>query len=590
MRVVDAVADWFEAAGFDHYFGYAGGALWPLLDGLIDHPDVVGIQAKHESHAVHQADVYYRLTGKIAPVLVTKGPGLMNTVGGIASAYHDAIPILLIGGGGSTHFLGKAGMQEMFYKGHEDSVSVFRPITKGSWMCVRPDTVIDVLNHAYRTAMSGRPGPVYVLLPLDVQMGQVEGEIEPPTARSVKRSVRAGSDEISQAADLVRRAEKPILLLGGGTARGDTDQAISALVDAHPMPVMTTLTAKGVLPETHDLSLGPVGRSGTEAAARAARESDLVVAVGARFSDNHTSNWRQGAIYDVPRTKIIQVDIDPTEVGRNYPVELGLESDAKAFLTDLNAALGSEPVDRSGWIDTVKGYRDEWRAEIASIIGSTDSPIHPGRMAYDVGEALAERGRVFIDVGDVIQYAEPYMTVHRPHTWYINAGMAEMGWASQGAPAAVVADPKNPAVVMTGDGAFLMGPQVLATAIEYGLGVVWVILNNYELGIERKGAGAAFGRNHPWITFTTPDGEPYNPDFAAMARSYGADGHRIDKTEDFRPALEAAIASGRPTVLDVPIDTSPPSYFTKGLDRAYPTDWGASYPSYGLLSLKKSGN
>jgi acetolactate synthase-1/2/3 large subunit len=589
MRVVDAVAGWFKAAGITHYFGYAGGAIWPFLDALIDYPEIVGIQGKHESQSVHQADVYYRLTGRIAPVIVTKGPGLMNTVGGIANAYHDSIPILLIGGGGSTHFLGKAGMQEMFYKGHEDSVSVFRPVTKGAWMCVRPDTVIDTLNHAYRTAVSGRPGPVYVQLPLDIQMGQVEGEIEPPSARSVTRTLRAGADDVSQAAKIVREAEKPILLVGGGTARADAADAIRSLVEAHPMPVMTTLTAKGMLPETHDLSLGPVGRSGTEAAARAARVADVVIAVGARFSDNHTSNWRQGAIYDVPRTKIIHVDIDPQEIGRNYPVELGLESDAGAFLGDLEKALGPDAVDRSGWIGEVQGYRDEWRAEIEPIITSEESPIHPGRMSHDVGEAIAERGRVFIDIGDVIQYAEPYMTVHRPGSWQINPGMAEMGWAAQGVPGALVADPDNPAVVLTGDGAFLMGPQVLATAIEYGLPAIWVILNNYELGIERKGAGAAFGRNHPWISFTDPDGKPYNPDFSALARSFGAEGARIEKTEDFRPALDSAIASGRPTVLDVLIDTSPDSYFTKGLDRAYPTDWGASYPSYGLLSIKGDG-
>ncbi|MGH8913430.1 MAG: thiamine pyrophosphate-binding protein [Acidimicrobiia bacterium] len=587
MRVVDAVAAWFQAAGFKHYFGYAGGAIWPFLDALIDYPDIVGIQGKHESQSVHQADIYYRLTGRIAPVVVTKGPGLMNTVGGMANAFHDSIPILLIGGGGSTHFLGKAGMQEMFYKGHEDSVSVFKPVTKGAWMCVRPDTVVDILNHALRVAVTGRPGPVYVQIPFDIQNTEIEGEVEPPSARSVTKTIRAGAEEMARAAELVRESEKPILLIGGGTARAGSAEAIAALVDAHPMPVMTTLTAKGMLPETHELSLGPVGRSGTEAAARAAREADLVIAVGARFSDNHTSNWRQGAIYDVPRTKILHVDIDPVEIGRNYPVELGLESDATAFLEDLRVALGSDPVDRSQWIKQVQVYRDEWQEEIQSIIHSTESPIHPGRMSYDVGEVIAERGRVFIDVGDVIQYAEPYMTVRRPGSWHINPGMAEMGWAAQGAPGAVVADPDTPAIVLTGDGAFLMGPQVLATAIEYGLPVIWVILNNYELGIERKGALGAHGRIHPWISFRTPDGEPYNPDFAALARSFGADGARIEKTEDFRPALEAALASGRPTVLDVLIDTSPPSYFTKGLDRAYPNKWGESYNSYGLLSLKK---
>ena len=173
MRVVDAIAQWFESAGMKHYFGVAGGAVWPFLDGLIDYPQLKGFQAKHESHAVHQADVYFRITGDLAPVIVTKGPGLMNTAGAVANAMHDSVPILLLAGGGSTHFLGKAGMQEMYYKGFEDAVSIFRPITKGAWMSVRPDTVIETLNYAYRVAVSGRPGPVLVQLPLDVQCGVV---------------------------------------------------------------------------------------------------------------------------------------------------------------------------------------------------------------------------------------------------------------------------------------------------------------------------------------------------------------------------------------------------------------------------------
>jgi len=588
MRVVDAIAQWFESAGMKHYFGVAGGAVWPFLDGLIDHPNLEGFQAKHESQAVHQADVYYRVTGEVAPVIVTKGPGLMNTVGAMANAMHDSVPILLLGGGGSTHFLGKAGMQEMYYKGFEDAVSVFRPITKGAWMTVRPDTVIETLNYAYRVAVSGRPGPVFVQLPLDVQCGIIEGEIEPPTARSVRKGYRAAAGDIELAAELVAGAERPVLLVGGGVNRSPgAFEALRQLVDQHRIPTATTLTAKGALPETHELSLGAVGRSGTECAAQATREADILVAIGARFSDNHTSNWRKGMIYNVPDTKIIHVDVDPTEIGRNYPVELGLVSDAASFLSDLGSALGGSPSDRSGWIKRIAGFKSEWTAEIEPVIHATTAPIHPGRLAYEVGEVLGEDGRVFIDIGDVIQYAEPYMTVRRPGQWHINPGMAEMGWATQGAPGAAVADPGSTNVVLTGDGAFLMGPQVLATSIEYDLPVIWVILNNYEFGIEKRGAQAAFGRIHPWITFTTPDGEPYNPDFAALARSFGALGATVEKPDDFRPALEKAIASGKPYVLDVLIDSSIPSYFTKGLDRAYPVDWGSSYPAYGQMTVKR---
>src|SRR6185437_13204402 len=160
MRVVDAIAEWFECLGVEHYFGYAGGAVWPLLDALVDHPEIEGIQAKHESHAVHMADIYYRTHHKVAPVILSKGPGLLNGVGGIASAMHDMSAVVVIAGSGSTHFLGKGGMQELYYHGFEDAVSVMRPVTKGSWLLVRPDTVIEVLNQAYKIAVSGRPGPV----------------------------------------------------------------------------------------------------------------------------------------------------------------------------------------------------------------------------------------------------------------------------------------------------------------------------------------------------------------------------------------------------------------------------------------------
>lgn len=334
MRAVDAVAEWLESAGMTHYFGYAGGAVWPLLDALVDRPGLIGVQAKHESHAMHQADIYFRLTGTVAPVIVTKGPGLLNCVGGAASAMHDAIPVLILAGSGPTHFIGKAGMQELFYAGFDDAVRVFRPVTKGAWLCVRPDTVVDVLNHALRVATSGRPGPVFVQLPLDIQLGLLEGEVEPPERRSVRQRYRADRDDVTTAARLLAGAERPLILAGGGLARSAGGaEALRTLAEQRGVPVVTSLPAKGLLDEEHPLSLGCVGRSGTECAARATREADLVLAVGARFSDNHTSNWRQGAIYDVPRTKLIQVNVDPEEVGRNYPVELGLASDGAAFRT-----------------------------------------------------------------------------------------------------------------------------------------------------------------------------------------------------------------------------------------------------------------
>ncbi|HEV7564415.1 MAG TPA: thiamine pyrophosphate-binding protein [Microbacteriaceae bacterium] len=589
VRVVDAIATWFEQAGVDQYYGYAGGAVWPLLDALVDHPEMTGVQAKHESHAVHMADIRYRTTGKLAPVIVTKGPGLLNCVGGAATALYDMSAVMIIAGCGPTHFFGKGGMQEIYYHGFEDAVNVFRPVTKGTWLLVRPDTVIEVLNQAYNVATAGRPGPVFVQIPLDVQLAIVEGVVEPPSRRAYATRSRPDASTMSEVTELLAAAERPVLLAGGGAAHAaGAAGALQGLAERLDIPVATTLTAKGILSERHPLALGPVGRSGRPAAAEATRGADLVLAVGARFSDNHTSNWRAGKIYDVARTKIVQVNLEASEVGRNFPVDVGIAGDAASFLTDLAAAAeatGLRP-GWSGWRERLIASRDAWELEIAELVGAESAPVHPARLCREVGEALAAvNGRVFIDIGDVVQYAEPYMVVEGPGVWHINPGMAEMSWASSGVLGAA-ADRSRPALALTGDGAFNMASNVLATAVEYDLPAVWVILNNNELGIERKGSAAVYQREHPWYRFVRKDtGEPYNPDYVKLAEAHGALGRRVERPQELRPALDEALSSGRPFVLDVVIDVSVPTYFTPGIDRAYPDTWGESYPHYGSMRL-----
>jgi acetolactate synthase-1/2/3 large subunit len=587
MRVVDAIADWFAEVGVEKYFGYAGGAIWPFMDALIDHPEMEGIQTKHEEHAVHAADIYHRTTGKVAPVLVTKGPGLLNCVSGVATAMHDQSAVMVLAGSGSTHLLGKGSMQELYYKGFEDAVSVFRPITKGSWLVVRPDTVIDVLNFAYKVATSGRRGPVFVQLPLDIQLALVEGEIEGPERRSIVTRSRPARASVDRTVELLRGAERPLIVAGGGTVQAGGHQALRGLAEGLGIPVATTLTAKGILPEDHPLALGPTGRSGTQAAVDATRRADVVLAVGARFSDNHTSQWREGKIYNVRKTKIVQVNIEADEVARNFPVEVGIASDALAFLEDLSEATAALEPDWSAWRAEADGFKQKWREQIAPIVSADgDDGVHPARLVYEIGEALGDRGRVFIDVGDVIQYAEPYMTIRRHDAWHITPGMAQMSWAVSGVLGAVAADRSSPAVALTGDGAFNMASQVLASAVEYDLPAIWVILNNAELGIERKGAQGAFQRIHPWSRFVRKDtGEPYNPDYVKLAEANGALGERIERAADLRAALERALASRRPYVVDVKIDVSPGSYFVEGVDRSYPDTWNASYPAHGSMSV-----
>ena len=590
MRVVDAIVDWFELIGVDHYFGYAGGAVWPFMDALVDHPEMEGIQAKHESHAVHMADIYYRSTGKIAPVLVTKGPGILNCVGGVATAMHDMSALLVFAGSGPTHFFGKGGMQELYYHGFEDAVSVMRPVTKGTWLVVRPDTIIEVLNQAYKLATTGKPGPVFIQLPIDIQQALVEGEIEAPTRRTITSRSRPDAESMRRTAELLLGAERPVLLAGGGAAHSaGAAQLVRELAERYEIPVVTTLTAKGLLDETHPLSLGVVGRSGTPPAAEATRAADLVLAVGARFSDNHTSNWRAGKIYDVAQTKIVQVDLDVAEVGRNYPVEVGIAGDAAVFLQEVLAELGDDPRRWDDWSTKMTSAWQDWRREIEPLLTAATSPVHPARLCHEIGEAIARHnGRVYCDIGDIVQYAEPYMTIRGPGLWHINPGMAEMGWASSGVVGAAAADPSRPAVAIVGDGAFNMTSNVIATAVEYQLPAVWVILNNCEFGIERKGSEKVFNRIHPWSRFVRKDtGEPYNPNFKLLAEANGARGARVEDPAQLAGVLDEALSGKSPFVIDVVQDISVPTYFTPGIDRAYPDTWAASYPHYGSLQIPK---
>jgi acetolactate synthase-1/2/3 large subunit len=587
MNVANAIARWFAEAGIEHYFGYAGGGVWPILDALIDHPDIQGIQAKVESHAVHMADVYYRTSGKLAPVLVTKGPGLLNCVGGVAGAMNDSAAVMVLAASGPTHFFGKGGMQEIYFHGYEDAVNVFRPVTKGTWLVVRPDAVIEALNQAYKVATSGRPGPVFVQIPYDIQMAEVDGEVEGPRTRSAVSRPRPDAESMGRVVDLLKSAERPVLVAGGGTVLSGAANSLKRAVETLHLPFVTTMTAKGIVSEEHPLSLAVAGRSGSAAADRAAKEADLLIAVGARFSDNHTSNWRAGKVYDVPTTKLVQVDIDLAEVARNYPVAVGISADARMFLDDLvGAATGTQLPDHSAWIARIERYRRDWEDEIRPAITAETDPIHPARLCHETSLVLGDRGRVVVDMGDVTQYAEVYFTARGPGSYLVNPGLAMMGWAVSGAPGALAADPSRPTVVLCGDGAFNMVSQVVATATEYALPIVWVIFDNHELGIERKGSFNSYQRVHPWMSMKRIDtGETFNPDYVKLAEANGGIGMRVERAADYRPALEAALVSGRPTVIDVEIDTSVPSYFTKGIDRAYPNRWAESYPGYGLLKV-----
>jgi acetolactate synthase-1/2/3 large subunit len=418
-------------------------------------------------------------------------------------------------------------------------------------------------------------------------LAEVEGEIRIP--KGVTSKLRPDAHSIAEVVDLLERSERPLVLAGGGIAHSPgAASALQAFVEELRAPVTTTLPAKGAISEEHPLSLGPVGRSGSAAAADMSRQADLILALGARFADNNTSNWRKGKIYDVPGAKVVQVDIDISEIGRTYPIDVGILGDAEAVLTELLAAVKGRDLGSRwpAWVEEAASRRQAWEEELEPLLTDSSAPTSPARLMHEVGEAIAETGRVFIDIGDSISYSEPYMKIRRPGSFVITPGFAEMGSASTGVLGAAIADPSQPAIAVVGDGAFNMTMAIVSTAVEYNVPAVWVVVNNHELGIERKASELLFKRAHPWGRFTRKDtGEPYNPDYVKLADAFGAIGERIEDPDDLRGALRRAIASGRPYVLDVPSATEQKTYFVRGVERTYPDKWGESYPQYSDLRI-----
>jgi acetolactate synthase-1/2/3 large subunit len=332
---------------------------------------------------------------------------------------------------------------------------------------------------------------------------------------------------------------------------------------------------KGVFSEKHDRCLGPVGRSGWECALSATRNADVILAVGCRFSDGNTMGYKSGEVYNVPPTKVVHVDIDSREIGKNIPAEVGIVSDAKRFLDQFNETLKSRDVDDLGtddWRGQTTEWKDEWDEWVAETTSHEGSPVHPHRLLHDVMETMDDEDPLFVDVGDVIQYAEPFARVSEPGTYFFNGGMLQMGWGAGAVLGGQLAAPDRNAVCVVGDGALTQNMSVLPCAVEHDIPVTWVLLNNFGPNIERKGQNNVFGDAHSWSSFGSED-DLYNPDFVDLAESCGAEATRVERSENVADAVRTGIESESPFLVEVILDRDVPTYFTPGLDLNYPEKW-----------------
>jgi len=564
-RGADVIVDYLVQQRVPYLVGVCGHGILGLLDAAYDRRgDIQTISTHDERVAGFIADAYYRVSGKPIATYTSCGPGSVNIVMAIAGAMADSSALLAITGNVPTSQFNRGPFQESGKYFQGDFPGVIRNYVKRSFQAVRPEMLPLMLNQAFALMTSGRPGPVNLDVPLDVFVEDVGDEAAMPIWRPEAVAAPAPSTEaVRQAAELLGDATRPVIVAGNGAMAPRARALIRELAAKLAIPVVTTPLGKGVLDENDDLCLGPTGRNGTYAANKAARTADVILALGTRFDDRATSSWIPGVTFSIPPTRLIHVDIDPQEIGRNYPPALAVIADTAEFAAAMlaSAAHGDPPARpeaRTAWLRETLAWKRQWESDIAVRQKDTAVPIRPDRLVAELQRALPDDAIVLADVG-----------VH--HNWLLQQlaapsagrllqawGFAAMGFGVGGVLGAKLASPGSPAVTVCGDGCFLMHANAVATAVELDLPAVWVVWNNSGYGSIRGQQATFFGADREIATQfrKAATGELYSTDISAIARAMGADGARIDSPDEVADAVEAAIKSNRPTVLDVRVDGS----------------------------------
>jgi acetolactate synthase-1/2/3 large subunit len=565
MRGCDLVVEYLIREKTPYMFGYAGHGAVGLLDGVYDRQDELKIVfPRIESGAGYMADAFFRATGTVIPVYTSTGPGPMLLTVAMGNAFFDSSAFIAITGQVATNQYDSGALQEENRHYQADYPSIAKVITKRSFQAHSVEDLGKFLPKAFKLARTGRPGPIHIDVPYDLWIRKGDIEVPEPAERSNLSWRTPGSPEaVERALELLLKARRPLVLAGGGVILSEASTELAAFAEHVNIPVYSSFMGKGALSAKHPLHLGIAGCWGEYPATEAARNADVILALGCRFSDIHCSSWVPGYTYNIPPTKLIHVDIDPQEIGRNYPTEIGIVGDVREVLRqliDLAQKRGPKR-ERSPWNDQVEAYKEEWSNFIEPEKASDAVPIDPRRLIGDMRRVAPESTLMITDTGNHQTWVEQYWDVYEPRSVFTPGGFAGMGFGTYGVLGLKLARPDRPAVCVTSDGSFMMFPGAVATATEYDIPVVWVILNNYTIGVIRDLQRFYMdGREIATSFVKQSTGEFWNPDFAKMAEAMGAGAISVDEPGDIAEAFETALAAGKPYVLDVKVnrDTAVP--------------------------------
>ncbi|TEU14969.1 MAG: biosynthetic-type acetolactate synthase large subunit [Hadesarchaea archaeon] len=531
-----ALFEALKVEGVKHIFGIPGGAIIPIYDALYDVHEIRHILTRHEQGAAHAADGYARALGKQGVCMTTSGPGATNLTTGILNAYMDSSPVVAISGQVPTQALGTDAFQEA------DMLSVMLPIAKHNFIVHHIEELPSVVRLAFKVAMTGRPGPVHIDLPKNVQVTKADLKIPAEIKYEKPLKLQPDPEQVRKAVDMLTKAEQPVIFAGGGIMWSGASKELIELAELLNAPVTTSLLGKGTIPEDHPLALGMLGMHGRMAANTVVTESDMLLAVGVRFSDRSTADVR----YFAPKAKIIHIDIDPVEIGKNVRVDLPVVGDAKRSLAAIIKELRSRAKRGrpSRWLERVKKLRKEF----APRMDYDEVPIKPQRVIKEIQGVLDENAIIVTEVGQCQMWAAHFYVVRKPRHFISSGGLGTMGFGFPASMGAKVARPECDVVNIAGDGSFLMNSQELATVVENEINVVSCIFNNRYLGMVKQWQDLFFQKRRS----ATNLGKV--PDFVKLAEAYGAWGDRAAKPSEVAPKLREALRCGKPAVLDIPID------------------------------------
>jgi len=553
----ELIAEFLVREKIPYVFGICGHGNIGLLDPLYEVRDKVRlVSPRHEQTAGHMADGYFRVKHRPVATLTSTGPGSANLIMALAVAQTDSSALLAISANVPTSQFNRGPFQELNRHHQADYPNVVRPVVKRSFQPTRVDMLPLFLRQALTTAISGRPGPVNLDVPFNLFQEEAAVELEAPAEAFGTRRSGASPEEVARTLDFLQAARRPVIFIGHGVTLSEAGKELTELARKYRIPVISSPNGMGCIDMRDPLSLGFIGRNGAYPANQAGRHTDFVLAIGGRFDDRSASSWLPGYSWNFPAAKLVHVDVDHAEIGRNYVPDLGILADARTFLRQLLAEASSRKIPAfNEWQAEIAAWRADWEKYIRPNFEAHASPIRPERIVADCRAVLPDEAIISLDSGIHHNWFMQFWEARRPQTMLNTWGYSGMGFGPSSILGAKLAAPERPCVSICGDGGFTMVSHVLCTAVEYDIPVVWVVWNNFAWAAIRDLQYAYFdGREHGTAFYQGPERKPYNPDFAAWARAAGVEGLTITRSQEFKGALEHAVKLGKPCLIDVHVD------------------------------------